>query len=94
MQPIPWLDVGWQLQMREIDNSVRWEMIFVLIVWPGHSRPVIKIHYLAPCSVVQAERAWFQNNESYWCSGVTWLHPRFLLAVTYPMAQLSRELYL
>ena len=40
--------------MREIDNSVRWEMIFVLIVWPGHSRPVIKIHYLAPCSVVQA----------------------------------------
>ena len=40
--------------MREIDNSVCREMIFVLIVWPGHSRPVIKIHYLAPCSVVQA----------------------------------------
>ena len=55
MQLIPWLNVGWQLQMREIDNSVRWEMIFVLIVWPGHSRPVIKIHYLAPCSVVQAD---------------------------------------
>ena len=54
MQPIPWLDVGWQLQMREIDNSVCREMIFVLIVRPGHSRPVIKIHYLAPCSVVQA----------------------------------------
>ena len=54
MQPIPWLDVGWQLQMREIYNSVCWEMIFVLIVWPGHSCPVIKIHYLAPCSVVQA----------------------------------------
>ena len=35
--------------------SVCREMIFVLIVWPGHSRPVIKIHYLAPCSVVQAD---------------------------------------
>ena len=55
MQLIPWLNVGWQLQMRDIDNSVSQEMIFVLIVRPGHSRPVIKIHYLAPCSVVQAD---------------------------------------
>ena len=54
MQPIPWLDVGWQLQMREIYNSVCREMIFVLIARPGHSCPVIKIHYIAPCSVVQA----------------------------------------
>ena len=55
MQLIPWLNVGWQLQMRDIDNSVSREMIFVLIVRPGHSRPVIEIHYLAPCSVVQAD---------------------------------------
>ena len=41
--------------MREIDNSVCREMIFMLIVRPGHSPPVIKIHYLAPCSVVQAD---------------------------------------
>ena len=44
MQLIPWLNVGWQLQMRDIDNSVSREMIFVLIVRPGHSRPVIEIH--------------------------------------------------
>ena len=41
--------------MREIDNSVCRKMIFVLVVRSGHSRPVIKIHYLAPCSVVQAD---------------------------------------
>ena len=55
MQLILWLNVRWQLQMRDIDNSVSREMIFVLIVRPGHSRPVIKIHYLASCSVVQAD---------------------------------------
>ena len=55
MQPIPWLNVGWQLQIRDIDNSVCREMIFVLIVRSRHSRPVIKIHYIAPCSVVQTD---------------------------------------